>query len=237
VSFRSLVSSFLLVLLLATTVGTTVAAAKPKPPVAKIALGAKKAKKNKATKKKTKKKAVKRSAANSSTASRAAQPAAPAAPAAPATCANTDLAPDAGNLDLIRDAVVCLHNRIRAQNGLGTLAENSALAAAGNAHAGDMVARGYFDHDTPEGGTFDQRILAAGYVSEYDGWTVGENLIWSTGTLATPAALMQSWMNSPHHRENILKASYRELGLGIRLGTPTGSAAGVTLSAEFGARS
>ena len=100
-----------------------------------------------------------------------------------------------------------------------------------------MVARGYFDHNTPEGGTFDQRILAAGYAGDYDGWTLGENLIWSTGTLATPAALMQSWMNSPHHRDNIVNAGYRELGLGIHLGTPTGAADGITISAEFGARS
>ena len=226
---RTLVSSFLLALILATTVGSSIAAAKTKPPVAKIALGAhKKAKKKKAAKKK--KKVAKRSTAPKSEVSRV------VAPVAPAACANTDLVPDAGNLELIRAAVFCLHNQVRAQNGLATLAENGALAAAGKSHSDDMVARGYFEHTTPEGGTFDQRILAAGYGNRFDGWALGENLIWSTGRLATPAALMQSWMNSPGHRENIVKAGFRELGLGIRLGTPNGAPDGVTVSAEFGAR-
>ncbi len=121
-------------------------------------------------------------------------------------CANTTLVPDAGNLDLIRAALDCLHDQVRSQNGLGTLAENAALAAAAAAHTDDMIARGYFEHETPEGGTFDQRILAAGYARKGQGWSLGENLIWADGELATPAALMNSWMDSEGHRENILKA-------------------------------
>ena len=229
-SVRALFSSFLLAVTLATMVAAGPAAAKTKGPTAKIAVGAKK----KATKKKAakkKKKAVKRAAAKSSV--RAPQPAAPAAPAA---CANTDLAPDAANLELIRAALICLHNQVRAQNGLVTLASNSALAAAAAGHSDDMVARGYFEHNTPEGGTFDQRVMAAGYAANGEGWNLGENLIWGTGELATPAGLMRSWMNSEHHRENILKADYRELGFGIHLGTPTGAAEGVTITAEFGVR-
>jgi uncharacterized protein YkwD len=234
VSVRALFSSFLLAVILATAVSSAPAAARTKGPTAKIALGAKKkaAKKKKANKKA--KKVVKRTSAKTSVAARAPQP---AAPAAPAECANTELAPDAGNLELIRAALVCLHNQIRAQNGLVTLASNGALATAAAVHSDDMVARGYFEHTTPEGGTFDERVVAAGYAANGEGWSLGENLIWGTAELATPAGLMRSWMNSEHHRENILKADYRELGLGIRLGTPTGAAGGVTVSAEFGARS
>ncbi|MDA0167284.1 CAP domain-containing protein [Solirubrobacter ginsenosidimutans] len=161
---------------------------------------------------------------------------APAAPATPVVCTNTGLVPDAGNLALIRGALACLHDQIRSQNGLGALAENRALDAAAGAHTDDMIARGYFDHDTPDGGTFDRRILSAGYARPGDGWSLGENLIWADGDLATPAALMNSWMNSEGHRENILNGSYRELGLAVRLGTPTGETTGVTVSAEFGAR-
>jgi uncharacterized protein YkwD len=242
VPVRALFSSFLLALILATTVAAGPAAAKTKGPTAKIALGAKKkattkktaAKKRAAKKLAAKKLAAKRAAAKVSAAPGAPQPAAPAAPAA---CANTDLAPDAANLELIRAALVCLHNLLRAQNGLVTLASNSALAAAAAAHSDDMVARGYFEHDTPEGGTFDQRVMAAGYAANGEGWDLGENLIWGTGELATPAGLMRSWMNSEHHRENILKAGYRELGFGIRLGNPTGTGEGVTVTAEFGVRS
>ena len=155
--------------------------------------------------------------------------------ATPAVCANTTLTPDAGNLDLIRDALSCLHDQVRSQHRLGTLRENAALAAAAATHTDDMIARGYFEHETPEGGTFDQRILSAGYARPGQGWSLGENLIWANGDLATPAALMNSWMDSEGHRENILNGTFRELGLAVRLGTPTGEA-GVTVSAEFGAR-
>jgi uncharacterized protein YkwD len=155
--------------------------------------------------------------------------------ATPAVCPNANLVPDAGNLDLIRGALDCLHDQVRTKRGLGTLAANRALAAAAGSHTEDMIARGYFDHDTPEGSTFDKRILSAGYARKGQGWSLGENLIWATGDLATPSALMRSWMGSKGHRANILNARYRELGLAVRLGTPTGDA-GVTVSAEFGAR-
>jgi uncharacterized protein YkwD len=155
--------------------------------------------------------------------------------ATPAVCPNADLAPDAGNLDEIRGALDCLHDQIRSKRGLGTLAGNAALEAAAASHTDDMIARGYFDHDTPEGGTFDERILSAGYARKGQGWSLAENLIWATGELATPAALMRSWMASKGHRANILNPRYRQLGLAVRLGTPTGGT-GVTVSAEFGAR-
>jgi uncharacterized protein YkwD len=247
VPVRALFSSFLLAVILATTVAAGPAAAKTKDPIAKIALGDKrKAATKKAAKKKlaakklaakklaVKKLAAKRAAARSSVAKRTPQP---SAPAAPAECANTDLAPDAANLELIRAALICLHNQVRAQNGLVTLAPNNALTAAAAGHSDDMVERGYFEHDTPEGGTFDQRVMAAGYAANGEGWDLGENLIWGTGELATPAGLMRSWMASEHHRDNILKADYRELGFGIHLGNPSGTAEGVTVTAEFGVRS
>ena len=232
-SARALFSSLLIAVMLATGIASTAAAAKA--PTAKIALGAKR---KKAAKKKKRKAASKKRAAKKQVAKRSSVAAQPAvvAPAAPAACANTELVPDPGNVELVRAAIVCLHNQVRAQNGLVTLADNGALAGAAAGHSADMVARGYFDHSTPEGGTFDQRILAAHYVGANDGWTLGENLAWGTGELATPGALMRSWMASEHHRENILKPGYREVGIGIALGTPTGAAGGATISAEFGAR-
>ena len=225
---RTLFSSFLLALILLAATSTA-ADAHAKHPKAKIALVAKKHK--------AKKKAKKRPAAKTSKIAKTPAPApAPAAPAAPVACANTDLVPDAGNLELIRAALQCLHNQVRAQNGLGGLTDNGALDAAGLGHSADMVTRGYFDHFTPEGGTFVDRILAARYAGADDAWTLGENLAWGTGANATPAGLMNAWMNSPEHRANILKPAYRELGLGLQLGTPSGDSAGITVSAEFGSK-
>jgi uncharacterized protein YkwD len=245
---RSLfLAGLLAVLTLVTATASPAVAAAKGGPVAKIALGDKrvvrKAKKAKAGKRV---KAAKTSVKRRATATPAPAPAAPApapaaasaavvAPPAPAACANTEIVPDAGNLELVRAALACLHNQVRAQNGLGTLADNGALATAATGHSADMVARTYFDHTTPDGVSFSDRILAAGYAGRNGEWTVGENLAWGTGALATPAAIMQAWLNSAGHRANILKPQYRELGLGVRLGSPTGPD-GVTVSAEFGAR-
>ena len=76
-------------------------------------------------------------------------------------------------------------------------------AAARPLHA--MVNEGYFDHTSPNGDTFVDRILGAGYAKRNDAWTLGENLAWGTGDLSTPAGIMQSWMNSAGHKANILK--------------------------------
>ena len=113
----------------------------------------------------------------------AAQPKAKVALGAKHRCANTDVVATPENLDLIREAVACLHNRTRALKRLRALAENEALAEAAAGHAGDMVARGYFDHETPEGDYFDKRILATGYLRGANGYKVGENLIWASGGL------------------------------------------------------
>jgi len=150
-------------------------------------------------------------------------------------CVNTDIVATPENLDLVREALACLHNRTRAERRLRTLVNNRALAAAAVGHAQDMVARGYFEHETPEGGHFDDRILATGYARRADGWKIGENLIWASGNLTTPAELMNSWLASSGHRANILGREYRELGLGLTYGTPNGGP-GVTIAAEFGRR-
>jgi uncharacterized protein YkwD len=152
------------------------------------------------------------------------------------TCQNTTLLPSADNLQLVNDAIVCLHNQIRAEKGLPTLRENAKLRKAALGHSNTMVNEGYFDHTSPSGNTFVDRVLSAGYAKRNDAWTLGENLAWGTGDLSTPAGIMQSWMNSAGHKANILKKAYREVGIGIRLGVPSDNGVGATVTAEFGAK-
>jgi len=152
------------------------------------------------------------------------------------TCQNTTLLPSPDNLELINDAIVCLHNQIRAEKGLPTLRENAKLRKAALGHSNTMVNEGYFDHTSPSGSTFVDRVLSSGYAKRNDAWTLGENLAWGTGDLSTPAGIMQSWMNSSGHKANILKKAYREVGIGIRLGVPSDNGVGATITAEFGAR-
>jgi uncharacterized protein YkwD len=154
----------------------------------------------------------------------------------PATCANADVAPNAGNLEAVRAAIVCLHNQIRARNGLPLLRGNTKLRRAAEGHSAEMVQKHYFDHTSPGGSSMVDRILAAGYVRADQGWVLGENLEWGTGGMATPRGALDAWMNSPGHRSNILKRSYRHMGIGIALGTPTGGGNGATITVDFGVR-
>ncbi len=151
-------------------------------------------------------------------------------------CGDTGVLPTADNLAQIRAAVLCLHNQTRAAKGLPLLRENVKLDKAALGHSNDMVAEGYFDHTTPSGTSFVDRILSAGYVKRDAGWVLGENLAWGTGDLSTPDGVMTSWMNSPGHKANILKRAYREVGIGIHLGVPSDGTVGATYTLDFGAK-
>jgi uncharacterized protein YkwD len=151
-------------------------------------------------------------------------------------CVDADLEPAADNLHRVRAAILCLHNQVRAQNGLPALRENGRLRRAALGHSRHMVDDRFFEHTTPSGVTMVDRIMRARYARADQGWEIGENLAWGTGTLSTPRGAVQSWMDSPPHRANILKRSYRELGVGVVLGIPVSDAHGATYSVEFGVR-
>lgn len=151
--------------------------------------------------------------------------------AAAADCPGADVLPGAQPVEAARAAVVCLTNAERASAGLGALTAQADLEQAGQAYAERMVAQRFFDHVAPDGQVLGTRLAG------YDGWsTVGENLAWGTGGLATPRATVAGWMASPGHRANILNGVYREVGIGIAQGSPRGDANAGTYAAEYGAR-
>jgi uncharacterized protein YkwD len=161
---------------------------------------------------------------------------APAKAQAAQECANADLEATQDNLAEIRAAILCLHNQIRADNDLPLLRENKKLRKAALGHSRDMVRDRYFEHTTPEGVTMVDRILRARYVREDQGWALGENLAWGTGSYGTPRGAVEAWMDSPGHRANILKRSFRDMGVGIVLGVPVSDAAGTTYTVDFGVK-
>jgi len=149
-------------------------------------------------------------------------------------CANADVTPTGANVDAVRTAILCLHNRIRADRGLPLLKENARLRRAAVAHSSDMVSRGFFEHTTPNGTTMVQRIQAARYTSPRSGWALGENLAWGSGSLATPRSIMKAWMHSSGHRANVVKRAYREIGIGVVTGVPSDRDSGATYTTDFG---
>jgi uncharacterized protein YkwD len=154
--------------------------------------------------------------------------------AAQAECQNADVMPSAQNENVVRAAILCLHNQLRAQRGLPALRENAKLRRAAFAHSADMVQRGFFEHTAPGGVSMVDRIMAARYASRTVGWALGENLAWGTGKLATPRLIMRAWMDSPGHRANVVKRAYREIGIGVVTGTPSAGNQGATYTADFG---
>ena len=108
-------------------------------------------------------------------------------------------------------------NASRAEAGLPALRPSGVLDEAAQAHAEDMLARGFFDHVTPEGRTAFERFVAAGG----DRWAAsGENIASCSGCAVPPRAARvdefhAGWMQSPGHRENILSAGFARFGFGI----------------------
>lgn len=102
-----------------------------------------------------------------------------------------------------------------------------------------MVAHHYFAHSAPDGRDYGDRIRRLGYISGGGFWMLGENLGWGAGAAATPAAIVQAWMNSPPHRHNILTGTFRDLGVAVAIGSPRyrrGPRA-ATYTTDFGYRS
>jgi uncharacterized protein YkwD len=151
-------------------------------------------------------------------------------------CADADLVPAADNLDRVRAAVLCLHNQVRARNGVPSLRENARLRRAAVGHSRAMVSQGFFGHTTPAGVSMTDRIMRARYARRRQGWSIGENLAWGTSSLSTARGAMDAWLSSPGHRANLLDRSYRELGVGVVLGVPVSDAGGATYTVNFGVR-
>jgi uncharacterized protein YkwD len=161
-----------------------------------------------------------------------------AIPASASNCAGAEAEARALSPTQLESSVTCLINEERAKAGLRSVRSSGRLRQAALSHSQDMVRRGYFEHTSPSGKTFVDRITAAGYLRRARRWLVGENLIWGRGIDSTPEAMVDSWMGSPPHRANLLRARFREIGVAAIRGTPVDSSDlnGVTVSSEYGFR-
>jgi uncharacterized protein YkwD len=175
-----------------------------------------------------------------------AAPAANAADSAEATaqamsdrCAYADASPGQASIGDLRSGTLCLLNAERVARGLRPLRSQGRLARAAGAFADQMAALKFFDHTSPTGSTIVSRVRASGYMRRAASWTIGENIGWGSGSLATPRAAVRGWMNSPPHRENLLNAQFTEIGVGITPGAPEalgdGEVAGIYVT-DFGRR-
>lgn len=117
---------------------------------------------------------------------------------------------------LTNEGVILYTNKNRIDNGLKPLSENLTLDKIAKARAEDMFAKQYFAHVAPDGGKAETLASSFGY--EYI--IIGENI--AMGNFDGDEDLVTSWMNSPGHRENILKNKYTEIGVAEIFGTYNG---------------
>lgn len=103
--------------------------------------------------------------------------------------------------------VISLVNVQRANVGQGALSSQSQLTQAAQKHSIDMGCNLFMSHTGSDGSSPGQRIAAFGY--PYAWW--GENV---AAGQSTPAAVVDAWMNSQPHRENILSPNFTEIGIG-----------------------
>lgn len=99
-------------------------------------------------------------------------------------------------------------NTERTKNGLLPLKFDANLSAAAKDKCHDMVDKNYWSHKTSDGQEPWIFMKAEGYRYEY----AGENLAYG---FATNKKVVDSWISSPEHYENIVKPNYVDVGYGI----------------------
>ena len=103
--------------------------------------------------------------------------------------------------------VVDRTNAERTRRGLRPLTVDTRLAAAAQAHSADMVQRGFFAHESPDGRQVWDRAVAAGYAYR----KVAENI---AAGQRSAEEVVRGWMESPGHRANILDGDLAQIGVG-----------------------
>ncbi|MFG2991395.1 CAP domain-containing protein [Streptomyces sp. NPDC048257] len=105
-------------------------------------------------------------------------------------------------------AVLALVNQERAAAGCSAVSLNAKLTKAAQDHSADMASHSNMSHTGSDGSDPGARITRAGYT-----WrTYGENVAYG---YSSPEKVMEGWMNSQGHRENILNCSFKEIGIGL----------------------
>lgn len=115
--------------------------------------------------------------------------------------------PDISATKSIENQVIQLTNQERAKHGLRPLAANWELSRVARYKSVDMRDKNYFSHTSPTYGSPFTMIKNFGIAYR----SAGENI---AAGQRTPQEVVNSWMNSPGHRANILSSSYTHIGVG-----------------------
>lgn len=113
------------------------------------------------------------------------------------------------NQILTPEDVIAATNQVRADHGLSPLRESPTLDLASDDKAFDMAVQKYFAHNNPQG------LKPWDWIkkNDYHFTTAGENLAIN---FTDTDRLLNAWLKSPEHRENLLNPGYQDVGVSIR---------------------
>ncbi len=124
-------------------------------------------------------------------------------------------------------SVLAEMNRVRAAAGIAPFREDFRLTMAADARMEDMVALAYWSHESPGGQSPFVFVPPRGYRHR----TLGENL---ASGFETAELLVQSWLESKGHRENLLSPEFVDVGIAVIDGSTLKRAAGRSVVVIFG---
>lgn len=125
----------------------------------------------------------------------------------------TDMFESNQRIILSKDKIIELTNKYRLENGgLKALRENKKLNLSAERKMQDMFSKQYFEHISPDN-------IGVATLSEQAGYSyilIGENL--AMGDFKNDESLIEAWIKSEGHRENIVNKNYQEIGVAVGRG-------------------
>ncbi|HEY3614050.1 MAG TPA: CAP domain-containing protein [Gaiellales bacterium] len=115
-------------------------------------------------------------------------------------------------------------NSARAGAGVAPLRSSGALTSAAAWQSDVLAHAGILDHTSPDGSTLTDRLTRV----RWHGSAAGEDL----AIASSPAVAVAMWMQSPGHRENLLRPTFRSIGVGLARGVWNGRSA-LYVTADF----
>jgi|UPI0003A02E5D uncharacterized protein YkwD len=110
----------------------------------------------------------------------------------------------------VQQQVLALINLNRRRHGCDAVSLDRRLIDAANEHAYDMARHDYFAHESRNGDGAGDRVSEAGYR-----WKrYGENI---ARGVDSAYEVVDGWMHSPEHRENILDCRLDQMGVGLAI--------------------
>ncbi len=118
-------------------------------------------------------------------------------------------------IDISAQELLLITNQKRLADGELPLRLSSELSRAAQQKAQSMFEKNYWAHNAPDGTTPWVFIKNVGYEYVY----AGENL---ARGFSTSSDVVEAWMASPSHRDNMLSDKYQEVGFAIESGKLVG---------------